>query len=145
MVTGAVSSVISSVRGAGALAGVHICANGDWSLALESDADIISFDAYSYFDSLILYEKQLTVFLARGGILAWGIVSTGDPAAVARESVESLSLKWDGQLKAVSALGFSGKQLMEQTLITPACGTGSLDLDIALKVLALTCDIRQHL
>jgi hypothetical protein len=148
MVSEAVAEVITVIKEAGGLAGVHICANGDWGPALSSAADIISFDAYFYFDNFILYKEQLVHFLSRGGILAWGIVPTGDPLVVARESVDSLFIKWKEQLKLLTTFGFTEKQLMEQTLIAPSCGTGSLTLELAQKVLSMTSELsllaRQH-
>jgi len=144
-----VAEVIAAIQQAGGLAGVHICANGDWGPALSSAADIISFDAYFYFDNFILFKEQLIDFLSRGGILAWGIVPTGDPLVVARESADSLFIKWREQLKILSTFGFSEKQLMEQTLIAPSCGTGSLPPELAEKVLAMTAELsktaRKHL
>jgi hypothetical protein len=149
MVTQATAEVVSAIKGAGGLAGLHICANGDWGPALTSDADIISFDAYFYFENFILYREQLIAFLARQGILAWGIVPTGDPLVVAEESADSLFTKWLGQVKTLAALGFGEKQLMAQTLIAPSCGTGSLTPDLARKVLAMTSQLsdmaRAHL
>jgi hypothetical protein len=141
MVSGAVAEVIAGIKQAGGLAGVHICANGDWGPALSSAADIISFDAYFYFDNFTLYREQLVHFLTRGGILAWGIVPTGDPLVVARESVDSLLAKWHGQLEFLTTFGFSRKQLMEQTFIAPSCGTGSLTVDLARKVLSMTAEV----
>lgn len=143
MVSEAVAEVITAIKEAGGLAGVHICANGDWGPALSSAADIISFDAYFYFDNFILYKEQLVGFLSRGGILAWGIVPTGDPLVVARESVDSLFAKWKEQLKILTTFGFSEKQLMEQTFIAPSCGTGSLTQELAQKVLSLTAELSQ--
>jgi hypothetical protein len=149
MVSEAVAEVITAIKAAGGLAGVHICANGDWGPALSSAADIISFDAYFYFDNFILYKEQLVNFLRRGGILAWGIIPTGDPLVVARESVDSLFTKWQEQLKLLTTFGFTEKQLMEQTLIAPSCGTGSLTPELAQKVLSMTSELsllaRQHL
>jgi hypothetical protein len=139
----AVSEVITAIKGAGGLAGVHICANGDWGPALTSDTDIISFDAYCYFNNFILYKEQLCAFLAGGGILAWGIVPTGDPLVVAEESVESLFKKWLVQLKTLATFGFSEQQLMTQILICPSCGTGSLSPELACKVLAMTSELSQ--
>ena len=149
MVSETVDEVIGGIKKAGGLAGVHICANGDWGPALSSAADIISFDAYFYFDNFILYREQLVNFLSRGGILAWGIVPTGDPLVVAKESVDSLYVKWLEQLKLLTGFGFGDRQLMQQTLIAPSCGTGSLPPDLAKKVLAMTSGLsllaRKHL
>lgn len=141
MVSEAVAEVINTIQQAGGLAGVHICANGDWGPALSSAADIISFDAYFYFDNFILYREQLIDFLTRGGILAWGIIPTGDPLVVAEESVATLFSKWQGQLEFLTTFGFSRQQLMQQTFIAPSCGTGSLTADLAEKVLSMTAEL----
>jgi methionine synthase II (cobalamin-independent) len=141
MVSEAMAEVISAIQQAGGLAGVHICANGDWGPALSSAADIISFDAYFYFDNFILYREQLTDFLTRGGILAWGIIPTGDPLAVAGESVATLFDKWQKQLAFLTSFGFSKAQLMRQTFIAPSCGTGSLTVELAEKVLSMTAEL----
>ncbi len=143
MVSEAMANVIVDIKNTGGLTGVHICANGDWGPALSSAADIISFDAYCYFDNFILYKEQLVDFLSRGGMLAWGIVPTGDPLVIAGESVESLFTKWQQQLKILTAFGFSEKLLMEQTFIAPSCGTGSLPLPLAQKVLLMTAELSQ--
>ena len=143
LVSETVAEVINAIKDAGGLPGVHICANGDWGPALSSSTDIISFDAYSYFDNFILYREKLINFLSRGGILAWGIVPTGDPLVVKKESVNSLFIKWKKQLKTLTTLGFGKKQLMQQTLIAPSCGTGSLPIELAQKVLSMTHDLSQ--
>jgi hypothetical protein len=141
MVKSAVNRVIDEIHAGGGLAGIHICANGDWGPALDSTTDIISFDAYSYFDNFILYREPLCRFLRRGGILAWGIIPTGDPQAVLNESTTSLFARWLEQLDRLAALGFSRRQLMSQTLIAPSCGTGSLLPELAEKVLAMTSSL----
>lgn len=143
MVSEAVGAVISAIHQAGALAGIHICANGEWGPALTSAADIISFDAYSYFANFSLYRQELDNFLARGGILAWGIVPTGDRQAIARETPASLFARWQEQVASLSGCPLSRRQLLCQTLIAPACGTGSLPVELATRVLQLTAALSQ--
>jgi len=142
-VSDAVAEVIAGIQGEGGLAGVHICANGDWGPVLSSRADIISFDGYYYFDNFILFKDRLINFLSRGGILAWGIIPTSDPLIIEKVDSEKLFIKWAAQLELLTALGFSRKQLMEQTFIAPSCGTGSLPPDMALKVITLTSEVAQ--
>jgi hypothetical protein len=137
-ITESLKEGIDAVHQAGGLAGIHICANGDWTLALESGTDIINFDAYSYFDRLILYRESLTQFMENGGILAWGIVPTANPEYVEKASLDSLWNMWNDQTWQLESLGVSRERILSQSLITPSCGTGSLSLDHARKVLALT-------
>jgi len=137
--------VVGAVHDEGGLAGIHICANADWSLILESDADIISFDAYSFFDKLMLYPNHVKQFMESGGILAWGIVPTLNSDDIEKETVESLVTRWEAQSTALEALGFDKTAILAQTFITPACGTGSLPLDLANKVLVLTRQVSDTL
>lgn len=141
MVTDSMSATISGIKATGALVGVHICANGDWEPVLQSDADIISFDAYSFFDNLLLFQNDLIDFLNRDGILAWGIVPTGDPEVIAQEDVSSLFSRFEKQLNRLISFGFSEKALLNQVLITPSCGTGSLPIETALKVLGMNTSL----
>lgn len=143
MVIEAVDEVIDAIHQAGGIAGIHICANGDWSPALSSTTNIISFDAYSFFENFILYRDQLVDYIQRGGILAWGIIPTGDPLAVESETTESLFAKWQEQLEALASFGIDKQQLMSQTLIAPACGTGSLTVELAEKVLLMTREVSE--
>ncbi len=141
MVVECVGDVIRSIQNAGGLAGIHICANGDWGPALESGTDILSFDAYSFFDNFILFKEPLMKFLERGGILAWGIIPTGDPLIVAKETSDNLYSKWLEQLAILESFGLTKNQIMEQTLIAPACGTGSLTPELASKVLTMNLEV----
>ena len=140
-ITSCFDEVIDAVRSEGGLAGVHVCANTDWSLVLQSSADIVSFDAYSYFDRFILYPDLIKKFIDSGKILAWGIVPTGDAEDIEKETTDTLLTQWEEKTQAIMALGIDSFQLMNQSLITPSCGTGSLNLDLAKKVLKITREI----
>lgn len=130
--------VIDAVHDEGALAGIHVCANADWSLLFESDTDIISFDAYGFFDKLMLYPDHLKHFIESGGILAWGIVPTLNSDDIEKETTESLVAAWENQAGAMEVFGIDKSTILAQTLITPSCGTGSLRIDLMKKVLTLT-------
>ena len=137
--------VCEAVHLEGGLAGVHICANTDWSLVLESSVEIVSFDAYAYFDRFILYPDEIKKFLESGKILAWGIVPTLNVEQLERETATSLLNQWDEQSKWFESIGIDVQKLTAQSLITPSCGTGSLSIDLAKKVLKLTRDISQEI
>ncbi len=129
--------VIAAIHAEGALAGVHVCANAEWPLILDSSADIVSFDAYSFFDKFILYPLQIKGFIDKGGIVAWGIVPTGNIDAVEKESVESLAELWENEVDQLAGIGIERSRILDQSLITPSCGTGSLPLPVAEKVLQM--------
>lgn len=137
--------VAEAVQGAGGLSGTHVCANTDWSLLMESDVDVISFDAYDYFDRFILYRKDILSFLQKGKVIAWGIVPTGDAAAIEKEGVSSLVARWKEQAQEMGRDDISPTSLLKRSLITPSCGTGTLPLALAERVLYLTREVSTQL
>ncbi len=135
------NQVAGAIRGAGGLAGVHVCANTEWNLLLTGNIDIISFDAYNFFDRFITCRSQIHSYLERGGILAWGIVPTSEEDKIAAESTESLTARWEAQAAELSTGRWTIPAILEQSLITPSCGTGSLAPELAEKVLTLTSEV----
>lgn len=132
------NEVIDAVHQEGGLAGIHVCANADWSLLLDSPTDVVSFDAYAYFDKFALYPEQIRRFIERGGILAWGIVPTLHAEDIDKESAESLTANWWEKVERLEAMGIESAKILSQSLISPSCGTGSLSLSHAKRVLELT-------
>ncbi len=133
--------VVLGIHEAGGLAGVHVCANTDWSLLLESDVDIISFDAYHYFDRFILYRPDILSFLRQGKVIAWGIVPTSNSGDIEKETPASLVARWKEEAKELEEDGITGAALLRQSLITPSCGTGTLSLALSERVLHLTREV----
>ncbi len=131
------SEVVAAVHDAGALAGIHVCANTDWQLAFGSDFDIVNFDAFTYFDRFLLYRKEILEFLARGGNIAWGIVPTLDVEAIAAQTPESLAALWKEQVNQLAADGMPVETIISQSILTPSCGCGSLTESMAERVLEL--------
>lgn len=137
--------VFAAVHLEGGLTGVHVCANTDWSLVLESSVDIVNFDAYAYFDRFILYPDQIKHFMASGRTLAWGMIPTLNRDDIENATTDALVKGWEDRARKIEALGIDYSKIMAQTLITPSCGSGSLSLDLSQKVLRLTKDVSRQL
>ena len=137
--------VIAGVHAEGGLAGVHVCANTDWTLVLDSAADIVSFDAYAYFDRFILYADQIKAFLDAGKMIAWGMVPTLDPDELEKATTAFLVDQWQQKAAQIQKLGIDSDQLIAQSLITPSCGAGSLSVEQAVKVLKLTREVSEQI
>lgn len=135
------SEVIGAIKQSGGLTGIHVCANTDWNFLLSLDLDVLSFDAFGFFDRLITCKEQIHAFMARGGVIAWGIVPTGDVASINNETCDSLVALWEKQVEALVGGAWDKKAIVAQSMITPSCGTGALPLAAATKVLALVRDV----
>lgn len=125
------------------LKGVHCCGNTDWSLLLSTSADILNLDAYGYAESLALYPDEVSAFLERGGMIAWGIVPASDEAL--NETVDSLVERFQEALGLLMAKGLHRDDLLAQSLITPSCGCGPVEVETAERVFELTSSVSQAL
>ncbi|MFC1993215.1 methionine synthase [Chloroflexota bacterium] len=137
--------VFSGISG---IKGIHCCGNTDWSVLMDTSADIVSFDAYNYGQSLSLYPSEVKRLLDRKGAIAWGIVPN-DEESLARETVASLKDRLEETMAPFTRNGIRFKQLIQQGLLTPSCGLAPLVTEgaaaRALELLAeLSAKIRER-
>ena len=83
--------------------------------------------------------------MASGGILAWGIVPTLNAEDLKKETADSLTALWEERVREIESLGIDHSVIIDQSLITPSCGTGSLRPDQAEKVLRLTNEVSRKI
>lgn len=137
MIKSDLQEIFTAIHGAGGMAGVHSCDAIDWSILFESELEVVSFDAYNYFSSLIPFVSSLKDFFARGGALAWGVVPTLYDKALEEDEGSLLKILF-GEWSEFTSRGITEDLLARRCLITPACGTGLLSLEVAERVYQLT-------
>ncbi len=143
-VVGLLKEVIDYIRDrSDALIGVHCCGNTDWPMIIETGPDIINFDAYSYMDTFLLYPEELSRFLSEGGAIAWGIVPTAD--FTGEETIEGLLTRLGVGLKRFEEWGLDAERIAKCSLLTPACGMGTMDEALADRVLVLLSELSKKL
>jgi hypothetical protein len=133
------SEVVEAVHADNALAGVHCCGNTEWSILIDAGVDIVNFDAYGYGETIAMYPDAVKAHLDRGGMLAWGAVPTS--TAIREETAETLEAKFEGVMDNLASKGISKQIIVEQALITPSCGTGSMEKEDAEKVFAMVNEL----
>ncbi len=117
------------------LIGIHCCGNTDWSMVIETGLDIINFDAFEFLDHFLLYPDEITGFIQKGGSVAWGIVPTSGFTGEA--SNEELFLKIKEGFERIHQWGLDPEVLAQRSILTPACGMGTMNPDAAIKGMAL--------
>jgi methionine synthase II (cobalamin-independent) len=135
------AEVIGAIQQAGGIAGIHVCANTDWNFLLSVGLDILSFDAYNFFDRLAACKADVHAFLDRDGIIAWGLIPTGNPELIAAETGASLAARWEREIEPLTGGNWDKAAIFKRSLITPSCGTGALPLEAATRVLELTHEV----
>lgn len=140
------NDVAAAIHTEGALAGVHCEANTDWSMLMEANLDILDFDAYDHFQVMTLYPEHLARFLAKGGILGWGIVPTLSQEAAAAETTNTLWERLQGEIAELERRGHKREILLSQAILTPSCGMGGvLTEELAERALGILKELAERL
>lgn len=133
------NEVLGAMEG---MTAIHCCANTDWGLVAQCDIDVISFDAYEFADSLLLYGEDVIRFIEGGGMIAWGIVPNNEEF-LAREDVHGLIARLEGIMGRLAQKGISMDDILASSLITPSCGLGPTTVACAGKALPMTQEISE--
>jgi len=134
-VTDSLDDVIGMVTQRGGIAGIHCCGNTDWGILMSTSAQIVNFDAVDYMETIAIYSRELPVFLARGGVLAWGAVRNTE--VVLGETVDDVIRRVRNGLRLLENNGVDTAALKNKMILTPACGCAGLSLEATKKVYAI--------
>ena len=134
------SELVDHIKTSGGIAGIHCCSKADWPLVLSSKPDIFNFDSYFFWDSISLYPGEIKDFMNNGGFIAWGAVPTTE--TIREVTLQSLREQLERGLSSLEKTGVQKNELRKQILLTPSCGTGSMEIRDALKVFSLLKDLR---
>jgi hypothetical protein len=132
-----VSAALAAVEG-GAIAGLHCCGRADWPVVLQAGPQMLSLPVDT---GATDHPGAFADYLERGGWLAWGAVPTDRPLG---ETADILWRRLVGEWDALAESGCEPRRLVEQALITPACGLVGLDIVQAGHVLDLTGHLAQR-
>ena len=110
-----------TIKDNGGISGIHCCGNADWPSVMGTGIDILNFDAYGYFDTLLMYKDDVDRFLEEEDALHGDCAITD---AIRRETFDSIRKQFDMKLEKMSKAISSGL-ILSRIILTPSCGTGS--------------------
>ena len=114
-----------------AVSGVHCCGATDWSLVTQAGPRVLSLPVSA---GLVTHAGTLGRFLERDGWIAWGAVPTDRPLGESADMLwRRLMSEWDVLIDG----GSDPLLLLQQGMVTPACGLAGLDPLQADRVLEL--------
>ncbi len=81
---------------------------------------------------MLVLAGPLNNFLERGGVLSWGIIPTNSTAVT--ENVTGLKQRLENNILELTKRGVDETLLRRQSMITPSCGLGTLDLETSRQI-----------
>ncbi len=111
----------------GALCGLHCCGKTDWSLVFDSGFDIVSFDAVNDMGHFLEKKDLVRKHFENGKMIAWGLV----PSEYLGYELDCHTLveSFIGELKKITSPALSLNHILMHSIVTSACGTGTLSVD----------------
>lgn len=135
------TEVSDSIKSAGALSAIHCCGKCDWSIPISSGVNILNLDGFFFAQNFSLFSDELKPFLQNGGMIAWGVVPTLDKEALETSNIETMIKKFDEAINYLIEKGFEQNLILNQSIITPSCGAGSLSIELSEKAMHLTKEL----
>jgi len=99
--------------------GIHLCGNPDWDFLLNLDLDVLSLDVYTNAEIFASYAASIGKFLARGGVIVWGLVPTGFEAFEG-EDIHTMIRRLEKVWQVLWSKGIDKGQMIAQSMLSPA-------------------------
>jgi len=125
-----INEVLGNIK---AKRGIHCCGNTDWSVLLNTDVDIINYDAFNFLETIFYYREDLIKFLDKGGWISPGVVPSSEE--VLKTTGKDIQIIFERFNNSVDDLGLANRP--KNWLITTSCGLGSLSIEQARKAMEL--------
>lgn len=135
------SSLVHSLKAEGAIVGIHCCADANWSLIIDTDLDIISFDAAKHLDGFLNYSDSIKDFILSGGCIAWGVVPNSKPFPNEKDISEYF-------INAATNLedeNLTLTQILQQSFLSATCGLGLLKPDETERNCQITANVTHEI
>ena len=113
------SRLFAKVKKEGALVGVQAFEKCNWQLIFESgNVDIISFDAYNNPSNLNILAQSVNAYLAKGGLINWGIIPVMNENAIRSLNITTLQKRFESTIDALSKEGVSMDLLLRNSTVS---------------------------
>ena len=140
-----IKEISDIIKSNGAMSAIHCCGKCDWKVPIDAGVDIINLDAYAFAQNLSLFSKDLKIYLEHGRKIAWGIVPTLHPEILEKTDLSNMIAVFEKAIKYLTKKGIDEKIIIDNSLVTPSCGAGSLSENLAHKAMDLTKQLSDSL
>ncbi len=116
-------SLLGRLQEEGILTGIHACAAGPWNWVFKTPAEVFHFDAWRYGDQIAAQAGDFARFIAKGGVVAWGMVPT-EPSKGSFPEPAQLLTRWMDFARLLARKGAAPEEVAGRSFFSTSCGLG---------------------
>ena len=140
-----IKEISEIIKSNGGISAIHCCGKFDWEILTKTNVNIIDFDAYSFSENITLYKQNIEAFLNKDGKIGWGIVPTSDDKLLNKLNIDTLIKKYTDSVNNLTKIGIDEKLIIDNSILTPSCGAGSLSIKGAERAMDLVFELSNEL
>ena len=125
--------------------GIHCCGKCDWSIIIDSGADILSFDAFTYSKDFAEHSDKINEFINRGGRICWGIIPVMSEEILEHFTLDSAYIGFYLAVNYLLEKGLNKNDIFNASMLSTSCGMGNLSVELSKKAMLLTKDLSKKL
>ena len=137
MITMTFSKVFQKIQKNGGLVGVQSFEKCNWQIILDSNVDLISFDAYNNPRSLNIIAEKLQKFLAKGGIVNWGIVPAKNENSIRILNLDTMQKIFTKAIENLANDGVSLDMLYQNSTVSVQTNLSNIPILFAEKAMMI--------
>ena len=139
------AKIFDKIHKNGGIVGIQCFEKCDWTIAIDSTADIISFDAYHNPHNLNIIAPRINDFLKNGGIINWGIVPMDNADVITKLNSEFAYDKFNATINELINAGVDPNLAYNGALVSVVGDVYKLPLIFSEKALLLVSKVAAKL
>ena len=139
-----IKPVSDIIKQNGGISGLHCCGSCDWAIPIKSGVDMINLNVFMYEKDVDLYIDDLKDFLNNGGKIVWSTVPTMNRELLRLTNVKDMARVFENAVNYLTKKGIDEKIIIENSLITSSCGTGTLTDELAARAMRLVRELSEN-
>lgn len=145
LITHIFTRVVEKLKAAGAIVGVQCFEKCDWTIPIDAEVDIISFDAYNNPNNLCIIPDKITEFLEKGGMINWAIVPVMTESMVKSMNIDMINDRLLATFKWLILAGVPEELVFKSALVSLQGDTAHLPLIFAEKASMLATQLSKRI
>lgn len=145
LVSNLIAKVVEKLKEHGAVVGVQCLEKCNWQVAINANADMISFDAYNNPNNLNIIPEDIINFIAKGGKINWGIVPVASETVVKSLNIDLVSKRFFATLEGLILAGVPEKYVYNSALVSVQGDLAHLPVIFAEKAVILATQLSKRI